>query len=442
MAQEKDTINGIAVRGFKSICDEQHIEIAPLTILAGANSSGKSSLMQPLLLLKQTLEAPGDPGALLLDGPNVRFTSAEQLRCKGLGAAGDAGFSIRLEKSGGPSLEVHFEVLAGQGLDVTRMLYVSSGERLEMVPGMSEEAVVAALPKNIVKMVDNLKKSEKSPTHWRVSRNRCFLAFELAVEDRPQQPLGFWPSGGMSPSMAFVNTIQSTIHLPGLRGNARRTYPKTAVGRHFPGTFDAYTASLISKWQAEKSENIADLGRDLQELGLTWKVAAKAVDDTQVELLVGRLSHSRRGGAHDMVSIADVGIGVSQSLPVLVALLAARPGQLVYLEQPEIHLHPKAQRKLAHLLCRAAKRGIILVIETHSALLLREVQTLVATGEMPKDDVRLHWVQRNERGATIVTTATPDENGAYGKWPQDFDTTELESEQGYLDAVEMKGAAE
>jgi predicted ATPase len=175
---------------------------------------------------------------------------------------------------------------------------------------------------------------------------------------------------------------------------------------------------------------------------LSWKVTAKAVDDTQVELRVGRLTHSKRGGAHDLVSIADVGFGVSQSLPVLVALIAARPGQLVYLEQPEIHLHPKAQRRLAHTLCRAAKRGVILVVETHSAILLREVQTLVASGDMPRDDVMLHWLHRNDDGVTVVSTAELDENGAYGPWPEDFDATELEAESAYLDAVEAKGAAQ
>ena len=72
------SITKIAVKGFKSIAEECAIDIRPLTILAGANSSGKSSIMQPLLMLKQTLEAPYDPGALLIDGPNVQFTEAAQ----------------------------------------------------------------------------------------------------------------------------------------------------------------------------------------------------------------------------------------------------------------------------------------------------------------------------------------------------------------------------
>ncbi len=60
-----DGITRIAVEGFKSISKRQSIEIAPLTILAGANSSGKSSIMQPLLMLKQTLESTFDPGPLM-----------------------------------------------------------------------------------------------------------------------------------------------------------------------------------------------------------------------------------------------------------------------------------------------------------------------------------------------------------------------------------------
>jgi len=138
------------------------------------------------------------------------------------------------------------------------------------------------------------------------------------------------------------------------------------------------------------------------------------------------------------VSIADVGFGVSQSLPVVVALIAARPGQLVYLEQPEIHLHPLAQRKLATVLCEAVKRDVVAVVETHSALLVREVQTLIATGQLDKQDVALHWLQRGEQGETTVQTANLDDEGAYGDWPEDFDRTELEAEQLYLDSVEAR----
>src|SRR5436309_13865438 len=106
--QEPAGITRITVSGYKSISQEQSIEVRPLTILAGANSSGKSSIMQPLLLLKQTLEASYDPGALRLDGPNVRFTSAEQfLSHVGRGKHTDV-FSVGIEAGDKGSLTTYF----------------------------------------------------------------------------------------------------------------------------------------------------------------------------------------------------------------------------------------------------------------------------------------------------------------------------------------------
>ena len=90
-------ITKIAVKGFKSIAEEREIDIRPLTILAGANSSGKSSIMQPLLMLKQTLEAPYDPGPLLLDGPNVQFTLAEQFLSTLTDGKRADSFQVRIE---------------------------------------------------------------------------------------------------------------------------------------------------------------------------------------------------------------------------------------------------------------------------------------------------------------------------------------------------------
>ena len=156
-----------------------------------------------------------------------------------------------------------------------------------------------------------------------------------------------------------------------------------------------------------------------------------------MELQVGRLPRAARGGARDLVSIADVGFGVSTTLPILVALLAAQPGQIVYIEQPEIHLHPRAQTALAAILARAAKRGVRVIAETHSAQLLLGVQTLVAEGELPPELVSLNWFNRNKQGFTTVDKADLDRAGAFGEWPVDFGEVMLESESRYLDAAEQ-----
>jgi predicted ATPase len=106
-------ITRITVAGFKSISDEQSIEIAPLTILAGANSSGKSSIMQSLMLFKQTLEANYDPGALRIDGPNVKFTSADQFLCHIEKDEPETGFHFGIE-AGNESVTTYFKKISWQ----------------------------------------------------------------------------------------------------------------------------------------------------------------------------------------------------------------------------------------------------------------------------------------------------------------------------------------
>ncbi len=439
MLRGEDRISGITVRGFKSIHAEQHLDIRPLTILAGANSAGKSSFMQPILLLKQTLEVQGDPGTLLLDGPNVRFTMAKQLLSQSSGKACSNEFGVKLDLHNGTSLDLTYSRKSGQGFEVKRMLYVSGGEKSEISPGMSHESIEKILPKHFKQLRKTITEHEKGVFQWRVSRDRCFLSFDLVSTGEATQRFLFSPSP-ISPSVEFIPYIRGVIHLPGLRGTPRRDYPMATIGAEYPGTFEPYVASVITQWQERKSGNLTRLGKMLEDLGLTWKVRAKPVNDTRVELKVGRLLHAKQGGAKDLVSIADVGFGVSQALPVVVALLAARPGQLVYLEQPEIHLHPLAQRSLANVLRNAVQRGVVVVVETHSALLLREVQTLVAKNKLDPHDIALHWLQRGPDGSTVVHTAGLDENGAYGDWPEDFDITELEAEKSYLDAVEGRKA--
>ena len=316
------------------------------------------------------------------------------------------------------------------------MVYHAGNEVTAVTPSMTHDEILKVLPSPLRTMHKDFSKGESKILQWKVRQDRCFFVFEFdtPVESRQRMRFGL-PS--VSPSAMFVPFIQGVINLPGLRGNPQRTYPKTSGGPDFPGTFEQYVASVIAQWQGNGGKSqLDDLALALENMGLTWKVRAKPVDDTQVELKVGRMPHGKHGGAHDLVSIADVGFGVSQSLPVVVALIVARPGQLVYLEQPEIHLHPFAQRKLAIVLRDAVKRGVVVVVETHSALLLREIQTLIATNRLGKEEVALHWLQRGDQGETTVRTADLDDKGAYGDWPEDFDKTELDAEQLYLDAVE------
>lgn len=96
---------------------------------------------------------------------------------------------------------------------------------------------------------------------------------------------------------------------------------------------------------------------------------------------------------------------------------------------------------MAGLLADASKRGVRVIAETHSSLLLLGVQTLVAEGKLDPKLVKLHWFQRDpEDGSTTVVPADLDRNGAFGDWPEDFDVVALDSDKRYLDAVEKRSS--
>ncbi|MCC3509417.1 MAG: ATP-binding protein [Microcoleus sp. PH2017_17_BER_D_A] len=335
--QNKEPVSGIseiAVCGYKSIYEECQIEVRSLTILAGANSSGKSSIMQPLLLMKQTLEAPYDPGGLKLDGPNVKFTSAEQILSKLSPEKYNDEFYVRVNLERDNFLKNVFSKQPKPGIRIVKAIYCfpDNDKIITIYPGMRHQEVIEVLPENFAEnyyiLLDNI---DEEPPLWSVSNVRGFLDLRLGESHFDSSHL----------AINFQKYIRQIIHVPGSRGNPERTYNIAAFGSEFTGIFENYVASIVNSWQETKDDRLIKLGQALEFLGLNWKVEARQINDVQIELLVGRLSRS--GSAIDTVSIADVGFGVSQTLPILVALLVAEPGQLVYLEQPEIHLHPRAQ---------------------------------------------------------------------------------------------------
>ena len=426
MSKETDEgITKIAVSGFKPLAEECSIDIRPLTILAGANNSGKSSIMQPLLMLKQTLEAPYDPGPLLLEGPNVQFTSAEQFLSKLVDKEGTDRFQIRIETHGfgfSWSLKMIFKK-GPRGIEIVEMMGKSKSEahpswrsqHITLYPEMPFEEIKRLADQGSIPKGSNA-----------VKRSRCFLYVG-------HQEGNVFVGGTAGLHFYILNSI----HLPGLRGNPERTYKLTSTGPQYPGTFENYVASIIHEWQETTDERLKTLANALRALGLTDQVSTKKIGDIGIKIKVGRLPHHGTGET-DIVSIADVGFGVSRILPVLVALIAAKPGQLVYLEQPELHLHPRAQVALAQVLAAAAKRGVRVVAETHSSLLLLAIQTLVAEGNLSPELVKLHWFTRGENGATKIDTADLDEAGAYGDWPEDFDDVDLKAQSRYIKAAQSR----
>ena len=451
-------ITRIMVRDFKSLVGEQSIEIRPLTILAGANSAGKSSIMQPLLMMKQTLEAGYDPGAFKLDGPNVKFTGSQPLFSKIGRHRAHESFSTGFEVDGIAWFQSKFERKNGVGLDVVETAYhlnapIGKSETNDWVVRMNETLSLqdARIPNEIRQFIEKLATIENSELKaifggnvtFNSIKDRFFLTYAVSnnSDDKFVAELSTAVNSLITTIHVLYNegykrALLNMFHLPGLRGNPARTYPVSGTGPMYPGTFENYAASVLYNMQmTSNNDSLNSIFSDLIALGLTWTIIAKSLSETEFELKIGRLPKKTKGGDDDLVNIADVGLGVSQVLAIVVALHAAKPGQLVYIEQPEIHLHPRAQTAMAGILAKAALRGVQTVVETHSELLILGIRTLVAEDQLSPGIVKFHWFERDRTGVTKITPADLDENGGTTAWPEDFAEVQLQAQARYLDAA-------
>lgn len=421
----------ITIKGYKSISSPISIDINGLTILAGANSSGKSSFMQPLLLIKQTIESNFDTGALVLDGANARLSdSSDALSRNGLRRS--RTFSISLENKGSSS-SATFKRSPTVGLvvDTVSIKDKDIPGGLTITEKTSHDEIAAQIP-NDGNPIAKLFQDKKLNAQWKIIRKKCFLNVEYGTRDGVLSSIKI----GIAPSAMIEGLVKNIIHVPGLRGNPERSYRLAAASGIYPGSFESYVASIISNWRegSKISKSFEQLVADLNALGLASNIETTRINDTRVEVRV-----SRHKGAvnNDCVNIADVGFGVSQTLPVLVALITASGKQVVYIEQPELHLHPRAQLKLAEIINRAVQRGVRVVIETHSSILIRGIQTLVAKGLLDKKLLSFNWFTQDSRsGKSKVDQAVIDDNGAFGPWPADFDEVSMLADGEYLNAVE------
>lgn len=421
----------LTIRGYKSISTPTTIELAGLTILSGANSSGKSSFMQPFLLLKQTVETNFDTGAILLDGVNARISDSTEALSRVQGRKSRT-FAIKVaEKDQFSAVTFRRDPDAGLVVDSVELVDKDMPNGLRIREGMKHSDIASQLPEKKNPFLEMFEKQQEK-AQWKTIRKKCFLDIQFGQEDAKASPFKV----GIAPAALIQQFVQNLIHVPGLRGNPERSYRIADSGTFYPGSFEAYVASIISKWKLDPKQvgKYAQLASDLTTLGLASAIDTNRLNDTRLEVRVSRYSGC---ATSDSVNIADVGFGVSQALPVLVALLTAQKKQVVYIEQPELHLHPKAQHRLAGILARAITSGVKVIIETHSSILLRGIQTLVANGTLERDRVSLYWFEQDvTSGRSLVSQARLDAQGAFGDWPADFDEVAIHAEDEYLNAVE------
>lgn len=433
-------LTSLRIRHFKAWGDTGSIRLAPLTVIFGANSAGKSSLGQLLLALKQTVLSTdrrrtlylGDENALIdlgsFEGVIHNHDLAKPL-CFELGWRLPVPLQVPATESSpvivGDEVRLSVELLADQRQQpVVQRLSYTLQRNGEVVLTVGYKRVdggyeLQTAPLSLPRSPDWQEALPPPEKFYRVPdqvRSRfgdtAFLA-DLAL--------------------ATETALHSVQHLGPLRDSPRRMYAWTGEAPESVGPRGEFTvpAILAASEQGRTYSSPADSKEYRFDAYIAhWLTRLDLIDSFAVRPIAkGRREYEvliRTHPAGSEVMLTDVGFGVSQALPALTQAFYAAPHSTVWLEQPEVHLHPRVQAELADVFIDAIQvrengqpRHTQLIVESHSEHFLNRIQRRVAEGSLAAADVAVYFCRRGE-ASTEIEPLRLNEFGEIENWPEHF----------------------
>jgi predicted ATPase len=354
-------ISRLCLKNFKCF-EVLNIEMSFLNVLTGINSTGKSTAIQALLLLRQAYEMGAISEGIYLNGDLTNIGIGQDLLCK-------SSTSDTIEISlgmGGYKLNWSYE-------------YSSKGNYLKILDTSMSQTGTCGV--NLF-----------SPTFAYVSAERM----------GPQRIYG-----------KSLHQVQEKNQI-GYRGEffadylAERGLSDKVENTHV--FFNGYNSKLqyqMGAWLSVISPGITGVE--------TIPFPEAGIVQVGYNTVVGRTAVTH--------SPLNVGFGLSYTAPVILALLKAKKGDLVVLENPEAHLHPKGQRVLGGLIAKAAMGGVQIIVETHSDHLLNGIRLAVRKKDLDQSYVRINYFFTEERDKNLIHTKTSPavlEDGSLSDWPEGF----------------------
>jgi len=438
----------LRIKNFKAWRDTKELRMAPLTVLFGPNSAGKSSIGHLLLALKQTVLSADRKRALQLGDSksqvdlgtfvdciyshetkrplefSLTWTLPDQLEIEDplknaahyRGSSLDLDVRIEANGSGQPAV-----------IALTYRLRDEAGHSLDIDYGKNDEGAFS-LESDIYKFV------RTQGRIWPHDEPEKF--YRISDQTRAR----FQNAGFLSDFAFEVETFFGSIHHLGpLREEPKRIYPwsgesfedvgpkgENAIGAML--TAQAQGRRLNRKVKAGTSDFIPFIAQWLKEIGVIHSFELKAVAAGRKEYEVLIKTHSRASE----VRITDVGFGLSQVLPAIVEVFFVPQRSIILLEQPEIHLHPSVQTGLADVFISAIQsrenghaRNVQLIVESHSEHFLNRLQRRIAEGALNPDEVAIYFCS-NEKGEPSIEELAIDEFGDISNWPENFFGNEME----------------
>ena len=430
-------ITELSLKNFKSWEQIDKMKLAPITGLFGTNSSGKTSILQLLLMLKQTVEST-DRLQVLDFGSDKSPANLGSFRDVVFGHVNPGKLECSLRWELDKSLEIKGveeesrDKVLFSGKEMGFKAVVEESEKNKLQVKQLEYSL--AQGKFIMKRKDGGKDKYElavdSTTDFRLKKMsgrqwdlpgpvKCY-GFPNEINARYQNA-GFFADL----QLQFENLFSGTKYLGPLRDYPRRQYSWSGtepidMGMRGERVVEALLAAgakglKVSKGPGLRSVTLEErVAEWLKELGLINSFEVEKEGGNVYRVKVKRSAHSAD------VLITDVGFGVSQILPAIVLCYYVPKGSVIILEQPEIHLHPAVQSGLADVFIDAVKRRKIQIIfESHSEHLLRRFQRRIAEKSLSNDDVAFYFSEMGEKSSKLQHLDV-DLFGTIKNWPEDF----------------------
>ena len=412
-------ITHIRMTNFKSWKESGEVKLAPLTGFFGTNSSGKSSLLQMLLLLKQTAER-SDPNEIIFFGDENSLVNLGSFHEVIYGHDSEA----TLELEFGCKIQNPFTIkVSDEAIDIDSFIFETSIREANRSPVVKSICYTVGTETNHKIIWQNGEIYYRNPQNLGANYlgNLGIKSFYGSSESGTIRALeamkGF--------SFAFEKLFLHTYYLGPTRVDPRRRYSWSGshpehIRQWGNQTIAALLSARVRKLKTlHKAEELPIEERVsywLQEMELahSFLLDWASQDGIEYEVRIQKTSSS------PPVTLVDMGYGLGQFLPVLVLCYYAPEGSTLILEQPGIHLHPKVQSQLADLLIEVVtERNLQILVESHSEHLLNRLQRRVAEEKIAADQTTLYFC-RNDEGVSTIERLQMDEFGNITNWPENF----------------------
>ncbi len=439
-------ITSLSIKNFKSLADTGTLSIRPLTFLVGPNSSGKTSIIQSLLLLRQTVESRDLKNPLSINGPYVQLGSYPDLLFK---HDSKAKLQLEIVFTAGPGTAYVPSRLFSETYENFKNLKVDVefGYNKKTMQVFLEKCTFQILPQG-----HTVEVARTPAGTYSVQLCRAGSAGPVMKPIRVKGVEKFY-------AVRAIN-LAPTSHQGSFLARRNVSVLLNLLARHIEELFkEVFYIGPLREWPKRvyiaTGEAPQDVGlKGEQSVDVLW---VQARSKKTREKLLGKVNHwmrefgfasnvelSRVGGNNYSVifqdpnvklnvNLADVGFGASQVLPIVIEGFYARDGAMLLIEQPEIHLHPRAQGKLGDLLVDIATSGAgkTLLVETHSEHVLSRIRRRVAEGVLDQGSVGIYYCEPSQQGTSVREIGINREGQYEGDGlPKSF------FDEGYEEAVE------